>query len=366
MVDTIRTEAQLLSAVFHEGQQAGAITPQDIRDLIVSMKTINPELITTLSAPSYKEGKIFYDFDHKALSYYNEDPDVTVNIGQETLLRCLNNTGGTLTDGNVVYISGADGETPEITKAISSANTPSILGVVTSLIENTTYGYVTVFGLVHGLDTSQYNPGDILYLSDTILGGLTNVAPTLPKETIIIATVINAQVDGHILVNVNRVNSSAQISAIVQLSQSTTLNLGVADTPEPITINTNDHIENILHDETVNNSELTIAHAGLYIFTAGLQITHVGGGSSTITAWIQHDTGSGFTNVSNSAVKQDLSNNDTRVLQLVYLRRFAVNDKIRFMWNTTNLSGELSAVAATGDIPAIPAVIVMGTKVGVA
>lgn len=41
MADTKRTRADLLTALFQDGQAEGSITPQDIRDLIVSMETIN-------------------------------------------------------------------------------------------------------------------------------------------------------------------------------------------------------------------------------------------------------------------------------------------------------------------------------------
>jgi len=37
MVDTIRTQIDLLNNLFQEGQPDGAITPQDMRDLIVSL-----------------------------------------------------------------------------------------------------------------------------------------------------------------------------------------------------------------------------------------------------------------------------------------------------------------------------------------
>jgi len=38
MVDTVRTTATLLSAVFQDGQSANAITANDVRDLIVSLR----------------------------------------------------------------------------------------------------------------------------------------------------------------------------------------------------------------------------------------------------------------------------------------------------------------------------------------
>lgn len=41
MVDTARTETDLLENLFQDGQAPGSITPQDVRDLIVSVKYMN-------------------------------------------------------------------------------------------------------------------------------------------------------------------------------------------------------------------------------------------------------------------------------------------------------------------------------------
>lgn len=59
MVDTIRTENDLLTALFQDGQAAGSITAQDVRDLIVSLRPAHAEIYvqanataTTVSATS--------------------------------------------------------------------------------------------------------------------------------------------------------------------------------------------------------------------------------------------------------------------------------------------------------------------------
>lgn len=59
MVDTIRTESTLLTTLFQDGQAAGSITAQDVRDLIVSLRPAQGECsmqgnstATTVSATS--------------------------------------------------------------------------------------------------------------------------------------------------------------------------------------------------------------------------------------------------------------------------------------------------------------------------
>lgn len=277
MVDTSRTEADLLANLFQDGQANNAITSQDMRDLIVSMKTINPEFITGLSNPAHQEGLIFYDDEHKAVSYYNEDTEVTVNIGQELVLRVINNSGVALTDGDVVFISGASTGLPEVTEAIASNNTPDIIGVVTSGMDDGTIGYTTIFGLVHSVDTSSFTAGDTLYLS-TVLGGLTATAPTLPIETIIVGTAVDSLVDGHLLVHPDRVNISSDVTVIGQYRSELTHVVNIADALTPVFFELNGIEENVTH-ETITSDAATLAFA---VLGGGDTITRAGGASDFV------------------------------------------------------------------------------------
>ena len=106
---------------------------------------------------------------------------VVVQIGQELLVKARNVTGSTITNGSVVRINGASGDRPTITpaQADSLANISGIIGIVTADILNNAVGFVTVHGLVRGLDTSTYTEGDELFLSDSVAGGFTSTEPTL-------------------------------------------------------------------------------------------------------------------------------------------------------------------------------------------
>lgn len=129
--------------------------------------------------PTHAEGKLFYDSTEKALSYYNDEEDVTVNIAQENLIRVRNSSGSTISNGSAVYISGATGQTPNIDLAQADAlETAECIGIATHDIGNNSNGYVTTLGNVNGLDTSAFSAGDELFLSAATAGALTNVAPT--------------------------------------------------------------------------------------------------------------------------------------------------------------------------------------------
>lgn len=102
-----------------------------------------------------------------------------------------NKTGSTIAKGSVVYISGATGNTPDITKAIATGDATSAqtLGLVKDDIANNGFGYVVVFGKESGLNTSAYNEGDQLYLSPTVAGGYTTTKPYAPYHLVYIGIV---------------------------------------------------------------------------------------------------------------------------------------------------------------------------------
>lgn len=130
----------------------------------------NPEI-----SPAYLEGKTFYNSEKKALSYYNDVSDITVNMGQELLFRVENMSGATIPNGSVVC--------PDTTKVIDLANAhfkdkSRIIAVMTHDIADGEMGYATKFGQVGGLDTSGYIAGQVVYLSATASGQFTGVLPT--------------------------------------------------------------------------------------------------------------------------------------------------------------------------------------------
>jgi hypothetical protein len=139
---------------------------------------------TTLSAALYKEGRLFYDTDTKTLNYYNDISGVTMNLGEELWLRVVNKTGVTITDGSVVYVSGAQGQRPTIALARADARaTSDLIGVVTVDIADNAEGIVTLSGLVRDLDTSSFTDGDQIWLSDTTAGTFTATKPDVGADS---------------------------------------------------------------------------------------------------------------------------------------------------------------------------------------
>ena len=132
-------------------------------------------------APAWKEGRIYYDDESKAFSAYNDESEITLQIGQETYARIRNNTTGLIANGEVVYINGSQGTHPTVKKARADVNeTSHVVGVATHDIETNSFGYITIYGVVNNVDTSDFGQGDEIYLSPAISGGYTGVPPTAP------------------------------------------------------------------------------------------------------------------------------------------------------------------------------------------
>ena len=161
---------------------------------------------TSAGAPSYAEGRVFYDVADHTLAYYNDASGMTVNVGQEQIVRVRNITGSTLTDGQVVYINGAAGNRPTVAlaKADAEATSAGTIGVVTDAIANNADGYITVSGLVHGLNTVSYTEGDAVYLSPSTAGAFTHTKPTAPNHLVVVGYITRAHAtQGTIFVKVD-------------------------------------------------------------------------------------------------------------------------------------------------------------------
>lgn len=124
------------------------------------------------------------------------DTNVTLQLGQETLLLGKNQTGATITNGTVVMFAGTLGSSGriKIAPAVADGTYPSsyVIGIATEDIANGDDGFVTVFGKVRGLDTSSWSEGDILYADPSVNGGLTTTEPAAPNNNITMAAVVDS------------------------------------------------------------------------------------------------------------------------------------------------------------------------------
>ena len=140
--------------------------------------------------------------------------NVTLQVGQEEVARVVNGTGADLLEAQyrAVKVIGAQGQRLQVdlAQADSDLNSATTLGLVTEDINKNQEGFITTQGTVNKVNTTgalqgeTWNDGDVLYLSATTPGVITNVKPVTPAHLIVVGYVEYAhQNNGKIYVKVD-------------------------------------------------------------------------------------------------------------------------------------------------------------------
>jgi hypothetical protein len=170
----------------------------------------------TAAAHTVVAGELAWNNTDGTLDLGLKGGNVTLQIGQEQIVRVVNKTATNvnLLEANyqVVRITGAQGQRLKVDLALATTNALSAqtIGVVTETINDNQEGFVTVSGLVRGINTTgslqgeTWADGDIIYLSPTTAGNITNVKPIAPNHLIVIGYVVSAHItQGSIYVKVD-------------------------------------------------------------------------------------------------------------------------------------------------------------------
>ena len=181
-------------------------------------------------------GELSWNNQEKTLDLVTGSDNVTLQLGQEVTLYARNNSGATMSDGQVVMISGSQGNNPTIALAQADTveNARKTIGVVTQVIPNNSNGFVTLIGKVRDLvlDNGTYTEGDVVYLSDTVAGGLTAVEPAIKVDVgHVLATSNGGNTNGVLEV---QMNNNAGTGGTVS-SVSVTGGTGITSTGSPVT-----------------------------------------------------------------------------------------------------------------------------------
>ena len=206
--------------------------------------------------------------------------DLSVAVSASTTnVICLvrNTTGATLTKGTAVYISGATGQNPTVSKALatSDATSAQTLGLMSADLANNSNGYVTVIGLITNINTSAYTDGEQLYLSPTTAGTLTATKPYAPQHLVYVAVVEHAHpTQGKLFVKVQNgyeMDELHNVSAQSPTSGQTLIYNASTSLWEKanLTAGTGIGVSNGAGSITVSNSGVTSAVAGTGISVSG-------------------------------------------------------------------------------------------------
>ena len=129
------------------------------------------------STGALSEGQLRWNGVDKTLDLKMSGTSVTQQVGQEVLMRAT--ASQNILNGQVVYIDGSFDGMPEVNLASNnSLSAKSVVGLATENINIGQSGYVTLTGLVRGLNLTGYTIGQEVWLSTS--GGITATEPTYP------------------------------------------------------------------------------------------------------------------------------------------------------------------------------------------
>lgn len=296
---------------------------------------------TTADTPDHEEGLLFYDDEDHSLVYYNENQNLSLNIGREEVIRVYNNNSHDLVDGDVVYINGANNGWPTVYRANASSKltSSSTLGLVTTPIPVGQYGYVCVSGVVRSLDTSMYTEGTTLYL-DTQLGKVTDIPPLQPNYVVEVATVLNSSAtEGKLYVRVDKQDWHPSV-VITDSSPSITL----PTTPAVFKAGTVEYNDGFVYDAATG--ELEVLQSSSYGISILFNALPSASNKSLYFFAEEKKAGGAWQVVKYSARKLELTNAQETQLTITSARYYAVGTKIRF-----NIYGDATVTLKTTDLP---------------
>ncbi len=155
----------------------------------VNLDNVDHITFDTTSTTPVTEGTFVWNDGDGTLDLGLKGGNVTLQLGQEQLARVYNAETSSLIDGEIVYISGSQGNRIAVKRADNSIEEGSrnTLGMVTETILAGEEGFVTTGGVVHGLNTTGSTAGATLFLGTN--GQYTETRPTAPNHTVIIGFV---------------------------------------------------------------------------------------------------------------------------------------------------------------------------------
>ena len=137
-------------------------------------------------------GEVEYNDTQGSLIQGLKGGNVTNVIGQQLHQRVNNRTGAALNKGDVVYLSGSQGNRITVAKALATSDPTSAntFGIVAESIADNQSGYIITEGLITGLNTSALTQDSAVYLSGTTAGALTSTKPQAPIHGVYIGVCV--------------------------------------------------------------------------------------------------------------------------------------------------------------------------------
>lgn len=215
------------------GTVSNATSAGFARSASFASSSLTSSILTTAnlsaSVPVYAPGTMWYDTASATFTYYNDDSNVMMNIGQEFFIRVYNSgstTANFISNGSAVYLSGSFNNAPNAWLAIAdgTGNKFNVAGVATENIQTASYGYITTQGIVHNIPSNfAFNSGSQLWLSTSTSGSYQTTQPTGTNEKVPVGFVLTSGSNSvNFLVDINRNAYGAITSSFSLFSVSAT------------------------------------------------------------------------------------------------------------------------------------------------
>lgn len=158
-----------------------------------------------LTNPPFQTGRLYYDINTFDLQYNTVVNGVSMNLGQQLVVKVKNDINTTINKGKLVRIKGGLGINPTITTASweNDSNSANTLGMMMNTVGHNDFGYVILNGVLGGVNTTGFTAGQTLFLSSS--GDYTNVMPVAPRHTVRLGEVITVgnSSTGVVFININ-------------------------------------------------------------------------------------------------------------------------------------------------------------------
>jgi len=156
-------------------------------NIVISGSVNNADYIQFNTASSVTDavGRLYYDSGEGTIKIGMAGGNVVANIGEDLYQYAYNATGAPLTKGQVVYISGSQGNriAVKLASATAEQGSANTLGLVAESIGTGGEGWIQTEGVMRKLNTTGLVGGQLLYLSSSA-GQYTQTKPQAPLHEV--------------------------------------------------------------------------------------------------------------------------------------------------------------------------------------
>lgn len=182
---TITNQTDLVSYVANRVPYTGATSDVNLGEF--GLLTGNLEFDTTPTNAPITAGSAVWDDSVGTLNLVLKGGNVNAKLAQDSYARVVNKVGSNLTKANyrVLKVTNPQGQrlAVNLAQGNNDANSADTIGINAEDIANNQEGFIITFGEITGINTTgslfgeTWADGDVLYLSPTTAGYLTNIKP---------------------------------------------------------------------------------------------------------------------------------------------------------------------------------------------